>query len=151
MDSWAFSAELVWLPLIGEGETILKIFCSSDLWQIYRTLYLFFGIQGCGFTTPSQEAGIQVYNSFSRCKNAVVFMRNEILICLRSLDPTNPPSETSTQMLLGKGAMTHLVASCWQWSMGRKIGVVLLVSGVDLCSLQGPRIEWNGGLMHRQR
>jgi hypothetical protein len=55
------------------------------------------------------------------------------LICLRSPDPTSSPSETSTQLLLGRGAMIHLADSWWQWD-DRGIGVVLLVSG--------PPIEW---------
>jgi hypothetical protein len=44
-------------------ETILRAFC-------YQALYLLFRLQKCGFTTPSQDAGIQVYSSFSGCRNA---------------------------------------------------------------------------------
>jgi hypothetical protein len=58
MDSRAFSCELVCLPLTGGGETILRAFCSSALWQIYQTLYLLFRMQECRFTTP-QDAGIR--------------------------------------------------------------------------------------------
>jgi hypothetical protein len=46
------------LPLIGEGEIILRAFCSSALCKIYQTLYLFFRVQKCRFITPSQDAGI---------------------------------------------------------------------------------------------
>jgi hypothetical protein len=60
MDSWAFLDELVCLPLIGGGETILRAFFSSALWQIYQTLYLLFRVQECRFTTPSHDAGIIV-------------------------------------------------------------------------------------------
>jgi hypothetical protein len=65
------------------------------------------------------------------------------LICLRSPDPTNPPSETSTQLLLGRGMMTHLATSCWQWGNGG-IGERVLFSGVDPCSLKGlpDRMGW---------
>jgi hypothetical protein len=59
MDSWAFSGlHLYW----GRGDN-LGAFCSSALWQIYQTLYLFFRIQKCGFTIPSQGAGMQASNS----------------------------------------------------------------------------------------
>jgi hypothetical protein len=44
MDSQAFLDELVRLPLIRGGETILTAFCASALWQIYQTWYL---ISGC--------------------------------------------------------------------------------------------------------
>jgi hypothetical protein len=60
MDSQAFLDELVCLPLIGGGESILGAFWSSALWQIYQTLYLPFRVQECRFTTPSQDAGITV-------------------------------------------------------------------------------------------
>jgi hypothetical protein len=48
------------LPLIGGGETILRAFCSSALWQIYETLYLLFRMQECRFITPSQDAEVIV-------------------------------------------------------------------------------------------
>jgi hypothetical protein len=64
-------------------------------------------------------------------------------------DPISTPSETSTQLLLGRGVMIHLAASCWKWGNG--VGVVSLVSGVDACNLQRPPIELDGGLMGRQR
>jgi hypothetical protein len=60
MDSQAFLDELVCLSLIGVwGETILRAFCSSALWQIYQTLYLLFRMQECRSVTP-QDAGIIV-------------------------------------------------------------------------------------------
>jgi hypothetical protein len=51
---------------------------------------------------------------------------------------------------LGREVMTHLAASCWQWGVWG-IGEVVLVSRVDPCTLQGPLIEQDGGLMGRQR
>jgi hypothetical protein len=42
MDSLAFIDELVCLPLIGGGETVLRALCSSALWQIYQKLDLLF-------------------------------------------------------------------------------------------------------------
>jgi hypothetical protein len=68
VNSWAFLGELVCLPLLGRGETILRAFYSSALWQIYQTLYLLFRVQECRFTIP-QDAGMHVYNSFSGCRN----------------------------------------------------------------------------------
>jgi hypothetical protein len=59
VDLWAFLDELVCLPLIGGRGPILRAFWSSALWQIYETLYL----------SPLQDAGMQVYNSFSGCRN----------------------------------------------------------------------------------
>jgi hypothetical protein len=105
-DSQAFLDELVWLPLIGGGEIILRAFCSSDLWQIYQTLYLFFRMQKCGFTTPSQEVGMQLYNSFSGCRNAVLSMGDGILSPLpwvsrpynRYYDPS-PQVRTETKFI----------------------------------------------------
>jgi hypothetical protein len=45
MDSQAFLNKLIYLSLIvGEG-TILTAFCSSAVWHIYQTLYLFFRMQ----------------------------------------------------------------------------------------------------------
>jgi hypothetical protein len=76
--------------LIGGGETVLRAFCSSALWQIYQTQYLLFRMQKCRFTTP-QGAGMQVYNSFllrvqeSQCPP---WGMGYSLICLRSPDPT---------------------------------------------------------------
>jgi hypothetical protein len=60
VDSRAFLGELVCLPLIGGGETLLRAFCSSALWQIYETLHLPLKVQECRFATPSQGAGITV-------------------------------------------------------------------------------------------
>jgi hypothetical protein len=57
VDSRAFLDELVCLPLIGGGKTILRAFCSSALWQIYQTLYLLCRVQEYRFKTPSQDAG----------------------------------------------------------------------------------------------
>jgi hypothetical protein len=88
--------------LIGGGETVLRAFCSSALWQIYQTQYLLFRMQKCRFTTP-QGAGMQVYNSFllrvqeSQCPP---WGMGYSLICLRSPDPTLPPS-TSTFEIWG--------------------------------------------------
>jgi hypothetical protein len=46
-----FAGFLRWTGLvcifIGGGETILRAFCSSALWQIYQTLCLFFRMQKC--------------------------------------------------------------------------------------------------------
>jgi hypothetical protein len=64
------------------------------------------------------------------------------LICLRSPGPTNPPSETSTQLLLGREVMAHLAAFCWQWGDG-EIGESVLVSGVDQVVSMGP---WKNGM-----
>jgi hypothetical protein len=85
VDSQAFSGELVGLPLIGGGETILRAFCSSALWQIYQILYLLFGMQECRFTTPSQDAGMIVLS----------MGMGYSLICLRSPDPTKVTHEMS--------------------------------------------------------
>jgi hypothetical protein len=60
MDLQAFLDELVCLSLIGAGETILRAFCSSVLWQIYQTLYLLVSVQECRFITPSQDARVIV-------------------------------------------------------------------------------------------
>jgi hypothetical protein len=57
------------LPLIGGGETILREFCSSALWQIYQTWYLLFMVQECMFITPSQDERMQLYNSSSGCRH----------------------------------------------------------------------------------
>jgi hypothetical protein len=54
----AFLDELVYLPLIGEEERILRAFCSSALWQIYQTCI------------SSSDAEMQIYNSFSGSRNA---------------------------------------------------------------------------------
>jgi hypothetical protein len=56
------------LPLIGGGETILRAFCLSACGKS-ETLYLLFKVQERRFTTPSQDAGRQIYNSFSGCSN----------------------------------------------------------------------------------
>jgi hypothetical protein len=68
VDSWAFLDELVYLLLIG-GKTMLRAFCSTALWQIHETLCVLFRVQEYRFTTPSQDAGIQIYNSFSGYRN----------------------------------------------------------------------------------
>jgi hypothetical protein len=60
MDLRTFLDKLICLPLVGVGETILKAFCLSALWQIYQTLYPLLRVQECRFTTPSQDAGIIV-------------------------------------------------------------------------------------------
>jgi hypothetical protein len=48
MDSQASLGELVCLPFIGGGETILRAFCSSALWQIYQTLTSSSGCRNAG-------------------------------------------------------------------------------------------------------
>jgi hypothetical protein len=48
----------------------LRAFCSLALWLIYENLYLLFRMQECRFTTPSQDAEMEVYNSFPGCRNA---------------------------------------------------------------------------------
>jgi hypothetical protein len=60
VDSWDFLDELVCLPLIRAGGTILRAFCSSALWQIYQTLYVLFMMQKGRFRTPSHDAGMLV-------------------------------------------------------------------------------------------
>jgi hypothetical protein len=46
---------------MGEGgETILRAFCSSALWQICETLYILFSMQEYRFIPPSQDAEIIV-------------------------------------------------------------------------------------------
>jgi hypothetical protein len=74
MDSPTFLDELVCLPLSGGGETILRAFCSSALWQICQTLYLLFRMQGCGFTTPSQDAGTIVLSLGDGILTHLLFM-----------------------------------------------------------------------------
>jgi hypothetical protein len=89
---------------------------------------------------------------FTEYRAHSVLMGNGKTVSFLSSDPpepTSPPSKTSTQLLLGRGAMIRVSASCWQWAVGGWIGVVVLVSGVDPCSLQRPPIELDGGLMHR--
>jgi hypothetical protein len=46
-------------PLLGEGKILLinPVANLSDPVSLFR-------MQKCGFITPSQDAGIQVYNSF---------------------------------------------------------------------------------------
>jgi hypothetical protein len=58
MDSWAFLDELVFLPLIGGGETILRAFCSSALYLSDPVSPLW--MQKCRFTALYQNAGITV-------------------------------------------------------------------------------------------
>jgi hypothetical protein len=101
-DSWAFLDELVCLPLIGGGKTILRAFCSSALWQIYQIQYLLFRVQECRFTA-SQDTRIIVLSM-----GGMVYS----LIRFRTPDPTNPPSERNHQLLLGRGAKIHLADSC---------------------------------------
>jgi hypothetical protein len=63
--------------------------------------------------------------------------------------PNNSPLQTSTQLLLGKRAASHLANSCWQWGRRGRRDAGALVSGVDPCDLQG--IELDRGVMHQQR
>jgi hypothetical protein len=97
--------EVVCLPLTGAGGATLRAFCLSVLWQICETLYLFLADLWDPVSLP-QGTGMQVYNS-SGAGLMVLSMGDGILAHLpfRSLDPTSPPSETSTQLLLGRGAM----------------------------------------------
>jgi hypothetical protein len=78
MDSWAFSGELVCLPLIGGRETILRAFCSQLYGRSVRP-----GISSSGCRNA-------VYNS-SGCRHHSAFhgRKEYSLICLRSPDPTN--------------------------------------------------------------
>jgi hypothetical protein len=66
------------LHLIGRGETILETFCSSALWQIYKTLVSFLYGAEMQFTTPSQGAGTQASNS-SGCRNDIALQGDGIL------------------------------------------------------------------------
>jgi hypothetical protein len=109
MGSWAFLSELVWfVPLLGEGK---------KSWE-------HFAHQPCGWYT-------RLCISPLGCRNAGLWLlrmhewyccpwgMGYSLICLRSPDPTIRPSETSIQLLLGRGVMmTHLAALCWQWGGG---------------------------------
>jgi hypothetical protein len=101
--------ELVCLPLIGWGENNLDSICLSSPWQIYETLCLLLRVQECRFITPSQSAEL-----------IVLSMGDGVLTHLpfRFPDPTSLRSETSIQLLLGRGAMTHLAALFWQWGDG---------------------------------
>jgi hypothetical protein len=54
-------------PLLGE--TTLRAFCLSALWQIYETLYLLWQGAGMQIYNPFSDAGMQIYNSFSGCRN----------------------------------------------------------------------------------
>jgi hypothetical protein len=78
MDLWAFLGKLICFAPYWRGETLLRAFCLLALWQIYQTPYLFFRMQKCRFTTPSQDAG------------NIVLSRRGSLICLRSPDSTIP-------------------------------------------------------------
>jgi hypothetical protein len=105
MDSQAFLDELVCLPLIeGVGGTIESILLICRVADISDLVSLLRG------------AGMQIYDSFSGCRNHSaldgVWEMGYSLIYLRSPDPTSPPCETSTQLLLGRGVMTHLAALC---------------------------------------
>jgi hypothetical protein len=86
-----FAAFLRWTGLvctfIGDGETILRAFCSSALWQIYQILYHSLGCRNavynplssmkeCRTPTP-QDAGVIWLSRGMGCS----------LICLRSPDP----------------------------------------------------------------
>jgi hypothetical protein len=57
MDSWAFSGELVHLPLIGGGKTILM-----SILLISPVADLLFGMQECRF----QDAGMILFSSGDR-------------------------------------------------------------------------------------
>jgi hypothetical protein len=57
VNSQAFLDEQVCLPFIGGGETILRAFCSSALWQMLSDLVF-----------PLQDAEMHIYNA-SGCKN----------------------------------------------------------------------------------
>jgi hypothetical protein len=51
--------------LLSGGETTLRAFCLSALWQIYETMYLLFRVQECRPLTP-QDAGIIVLSMGDR-------------------------------------------------------------------------------------
>jgi hypothetical protein len=70
------------------------------------------------------------------------------LICLRSPDPTHSPLWDKHPTAFGERGNDS--SSCFVLTMGQQgIGQRVLVSNIDPCSLQGPSIEWDRGLMCR--
>jgi hypothetical protein len=63
------------------GETTLRAFCLSALWQIYETMFLLLRVQECRFITPPQGAGLIVLSMGDRILTHVSF---------RFPDPTAP-------------------------------------------------------------
>jgi hypothetical protein len=87
MDSWAFLDELVCLSLIGGGETILRAFCSSALWQIYQNLNLLFRVQECsalhgGWDTHSSALGLQTQHWELHKQQAFIRERRPVKVTL---------------------------------------------------------------------
>jgi hypothetical protein len=78
VDSQAFSGELFCLPLIGgRGNNLESILLISPVADLSDPV------------SPLQDAEIQIYNSFSGCRNhSALHGGDGILICLRSPDPT---------------------------------------------------------------
>jgi hypothetical protein len=107
-DSQAFSGELVCLPLIGGMETLLRAFCLSALWQIYQTLYLFFRIQKCSLQLPLR---MQECRPLTPQDAGMIWLSMGGWDTLSSALGLQTP-ETSTQLLLERGAVTHLAALC---------------------------------------
>jgi hypothetical protein len=121
---WALFDKLVCLPLMGG--TTLRAFYLSVTWQIYETMYLLLRMQS------SQCSPWEMGYWFTH-------------LSLRFPNATRSPSITSTQLLLGRGAMIRLAASCWPWG-DKGVGMVVLVSGADPCILPcRPRWKWSEG------
>jgi hypothetical protein len=117
-------------------ESILLISPVVD----YETVYLLLRVQECRFMRPCL--------SFSRCRAHSALhggWDTDSLIC--PLDSQTPQIPNGCW----GGAMTHVSASCWQWNKAGRVGVVILVSEVDPCSLQRSVIELDGGFMCRLR
>jgi hypothetical protein len=75
MDLQAFLDELVCLPLIRGKETILiSILFITPVADLSDPVSPLQGTE-MKFTTPSQGAGMQVYNFFSVCRNAYFRMQ----------------------------------------------------------------------------
>jgi hypothetical protein len=117
----------------------VKASCSLTLWH-------FWGIPGGPWLVkphvPLQEVELTVLS----CG-----MGTLAHFCLLIPHEASPRSEVSTQLLLGKGTVTHLAASCWQWGGRGRGGVGALISGVVPCGLQGMPIELYRRLIRWQR
>jgi hypothetical protein len=80
----------------------------------------------------------------SGCRNASALWggMGYSLFCLRYSDPTSLPSETSTQLLLGRGTMTHLAVHADNGAMGDR-GEGTCLKGQPMWSLRAPnRTGW---------
>jgi hypothetical protein len=116
VDSWAFSGELVWfVPSLGEGKQTWEHFAHQPCGRSIRPYIFSLGCEKCSLPLPLRVQECRPLTPWDAGMIWLLGVENGILICLRSPDPTNPLSETSTQLLLGIGKMTHLPASCWQW------------------------------------